>query len=69
MSLATSSQPRFRAFTALDRHEEAIKQYEKAIAIDPELADAYYNLNLALQAVARDKEADQKLQRAIKLEK
>jgi tetratricopeptide (TPR) repeat protein len=42
----------------LAEYEEAIKAFEKAIEIDPHLADAWYNKGLALKLLGRLEEAD-----------
>ena len=36
-----------------EKHAEAIEQYEKAIAIDPQFVEAYYNKAMACEAVSR----------------
>ena len=41
----------------LERYEEAIACYDKAISLDPELSDAWYNKGLALDCLERHKEA------------
>jgi tetratricopeptide (TPR) repeat protein len=41
---------------ALDRHTEALADYDAAVSIDPNLAIAYYNRGKTYQALARHTE-------------
>ena len=45
------------ALKALDRHEEALGCYDKALALDPGNANAWVNKGISLQALGRSEEA------------
>jgi tetratricopeptide (TPR) repeat protein len=45
------------ALTALDRHEEAVSCYNKALVIDSRNANAWVNKGISLQALGRSEEA------------
>jgi tetratricopeptide (TPR) repeat protein len=47
------------AYSALDRHVEAIRSYEEAIRIKPDFAEAWYNKGISLRTVGEQKDADQ----------
>jgi tetratricopeptide (TPR) repeat protein len=48
-----------RAYSALDRHVEAIRSYEEAIRIKPDFAEAWYNKGISLRTLGEQKGADQ----------
>lgn len=48
------------------RHAEAIEAYERALAIDPQLADAHYNLARLYEVTARRASDDLLLRRAVR---
>lgn len=48
-----------RAYSALDRHVEAIRSYEEAIRIKPDFAEAWYNKGISLGTLGEQKGADQ----------
>jgi tetratricopeptide (TPR) repeat protein len=48
-----------RAYSALDRHVEAIRSYEEAMRIKPDFADAWYNKGISLRTLGEQKGADQ----------
>ena len=50
----------------LGRGGEAIDAYERAIAIDPQLADAHYNLARQIEHVARRADDEVMLRRAVR---
>ena len=51
----------------LKRYEEAEKEYQEAIRINPELAEAHGNLGLLLSETGKIKEAKQEVKIALKL--
>lgn len=51
----------------LGNYEEAIKWYDKALAIDPEYAQTYYNKGSSLYALGRYKEAIPEFDKCIEL--
>jgi superkiller protein 3 len=55
------------ALYKMGRVDEAIIQYQKAVATDPNYAEAYYNLGLALYKMGRVDEAIASAQRALQL--
>jgi len=42
----------------LARYSEAVISYDKAIAVNPDFADAWYNRGIALEKLGRYSEAD-----------
>jgi tetratricopeptide (TPR) repeat protein len=48
-----------RAYSALDRHVEAIRSYEEAIRTKPDFAEAWYNKGISLRTLGEQKGADQ----------
>jgi tetratricopeptide (TPR) repeat protein len=55
------------ALGVLDRHDEAVSCFLKAIEIEPEYATAWKNLGLAYQSLHRDHEAEEAFARAKEL--
>ncbi len=55
------------ALSALGRHEEAIRCFDKAIEIQPEYTTAWKNKGVALQALGRETEAKEVMSLARKL--
>ena len=49
------------------RTQEAIPQYEAALRLNPELAQAHYNLGFALEGVSRMQEAIPQYEEAVRL--
>jgi tetratricopeptide (TPR) repeat protein len=47
--------------------DEAIQHYERAIQLDPDYANAHFNLGLALAGQGRAAEAEQHFEQALKL--
>ena len=43
---------------AFDAHEDAIKDFDRAIKVKPDFAHAYHQRGLAKQALGQQKEAD-----------
>ena len=56
------------AMAKLGRHTEAIAAYKTAIRIEPDDADVYYNMHLALDELGRRTEAIAALRRAVSLD-
>jgi tetratricopeptide (TPR) repeat protein len=56
-----------RAYSALDRHVEAIRSYEEAMRIKPDFAEAWYNKGISLRTLGEQKDADQCFIKARKL--
>jgi hypothetical protein len=48
-----------RAYSALDRHIEAIRSYEEAIRIKPDFVEAWHNKGISLKTLGEQKGADQ----------
>ncbi len=48
-----------RAYSALNRHVEAIRSYEEAIRIKPDFAEAWYNKGISFRTLGEQKDADQ----------
>jgi tetratricopeptide (TPR) repeat protein len=48
----------------LKRDQEAIAAYDKALAIDPNIANAWYNKAISLRALGRSAEAAEAKRRA-----
>jgi tetratricopeptide (TPR) repeat protein len=46
------------ALKNLDKYNEAIKAYDEAIRLDPNLADAWFNKGLVLNVLGRGTEAE-----------
>jgi tetratricopeptide (TPR) repeat protein len=51
----------------LERYDESLEALDRAIQLDPDLADAWYNRGEALKAQGRDEEADVAYARAKEL--
>jgi tetratricopeptide (TPR) repeat protein len=52
----------------LDRHDEAIEAYDKALEIDPDYATAWHNKGTALKALGKNHEANKAYKKAKELE-
>ena len=48
-----------------DRDREAVKAFQKAISLNPDFAEAYYRLGLALAVSGQKKEAEEAYQKAV----
>ena len=51
----------------LERFEEAIVAYKRALQLDPEFAEVYSNLSIPLSCLGRDDEAHAATQKALEL--
>ncbi|MCK9591543.1 MAG: tetratricopeptide repeat protein [Methanoregula sp.] len=51
----------------LDRKEDAIASYDKALQIDPSHADAWFNKGMSLKKLGKTKEATQCIEKSIDL--
>lgn len=51
----------------LDKNEDAIASYDKALQIDPTHADAWFNKGLSLKKIGKTKEASQCIEKSIDL--
>ncbi len=49
----------------MGKKEEAIKQYDKAIQINPKYADAYYNKGIALSDLGKKDKAIAEYEKAL----
>jgi protein O-GlcNAc transferase len=56
-----------RALAAAGRLDDAIRQFEKALALEPELADTHMGLALALHSAGRESEAEAHYREAMRL--
>ncbi|MCH8220594.1 MAG: tetratricopeptide repeat protein [Proteobacteria bacterium] len=52
----------------LGRHDEAVRDFRKALDADPQLADAHNNLGVSLQATGHGEEAIESFSRAVALQ-
>jgi tetratricopeptide (TPR) repeat protein len=50
-----------------NRDEEAVEAFRQAAQLDPDFAEAYYRLGLALNATGQSEESDKSFEQAIKL--
>jgi len=48
-----------------DQDEKAVEAFREAIKLDPELAEAYFRLGLAYDAVGKEKEAEEAYKKAV----
>lgn len=51
----------------LDKHEDAITSYDKALQIDPAQAEAWFNKGMILKKLGQTKEATQCIEKSIDL--
>ena len=51
----------------LDKKEDAIASYDKALRIDPDYADAWFNKGMILKKMGRSKEATECIEKSIDL--
>ncbi|MCZ6687001.1 MAG: tetratricopeptide repeat protein [Gammaproteobacteria bacterium] len=65
---ATTFDRRGYILAQLGRHDEAIRDFGKALDADPQLADAHNNLGVSLQATGNYEEAIESFSRATKLQ-
>jgi len=51
----------------LGQHEQAVANYDQALRIDPNHADAWFSKGMSLKSIGRDEEATQCIARSIEL--
>jgi len=66
-NLAVTYNNRGTAYYKLNRHEEAIRDYSKAIELDPKDAGAYYNRGTAFSKLSKHEDAIKDFNKAIEL--
>ena len=56
-------------FSEMNRHDEALEAYEKALMIDPDFAGAWYNKGLALGELNRTEASIQTFKKVLEIDK
>jgi tetratricopeptide (TPR) repeat protein len=54
-----------KEFYRTDQDEKAVEAFQKAIKLDPELAEAYFRLGLAYDAIGKEQEAEDAYKKAV----
>ncbi len=56
------------ALLELEKYDEAVEKFEKAVEISPQLPSAWYGWGIVLKAMGQEKAAAEKIKTAMKLD-